>query len=267
MPKKSSPWLFLYYLVLLVLLYLPIVILFLFSVNDGIAFTFPMKGVTGHWYQDMLRNRELLEALRNSAIVALSSSAAASLIGAAAAIALMRFKLRGRSVFIAIAVLPLLVPFLILGVALLILFSSLNIERSLLTIAIAHTIVAFPYALLILMARLADFNPFIEEAAQDLGATYFYTLRKVIMPILAPTILAAWLVAFTVSFDEYVLASFLNGGSPTLPVYILGQMRFANRFPQVIALAVVVMVASLSLLLLAESLRRGGDRTEIVAAE
>jgi spermidine/putrescine transport system permease protein len=267
MSKKPSPWLFLYYLLLLVLLYLPIFVLFLFSVNNGIAFSFPMKGITAHWYQDMLRNRELLEALRNSAIVAIASSAAASILGSAAAIALMRFKLRGRSVFMAVAVLPLLVPFLILGVALLILFSSLNIERSLVTIAIAHTIVAFPYALLILMARLADFNPYIEEAAQDLGATYFYTLRKVLLPIIAPTILAAWLVAFTVSFDEFVLASFLNGGNATLPVYILGQMRFANRFPQVVALAVVVMVASLSLLLLAETLRRGGGKMQVSEAE
>jgi spermidine/putrescine transport system permease protein len=263
MGQKRSPWLFVYYIVLLVMLYLPIFVLFLFSVNDGIAFSFPMKGLTAHWYQDMLGNRELLAALRNSALVALGSSAAASLLGTAAAIALMRFKLRGRSVFMAVAVLPLLVPFLILGVALLILFSSLNIERSLLTIGIAHTIVAFPYALLILMARLADFNPYIEEAAQDLGATYFYTLRRVLLPILAPTILSAWLVAFTVSFDEYVLASFLNGGNATLPVYIIGQMRFANRFPQVIALAVSVMVISLSLLLIAEWLRRSSSHAPV----
>ena len=115
------------------------------------------------------------------------------------------------------------------------------------------------------MARMVGFDKHLEEAAQDLGATYLYTLWKVILPMIAPAILAAWLVAFTVSFDEFVLASFLIGARPTFPVYLFGQLRFANRFPQVVALAVLVMVGSLSLVLLAEWLRGKGSQAALTS--
>jgi spermidine/putrescine transport system permease protein len=207
----------------------------------------------------MLRNRELLEALRSSAVVALGSSFSATALGALAAIALLRFRFRGKALFLAVALMPLLVPFLILGVALLILFAALDVPRSLWTVAAAHTVVSLPYTLLVIMARLVGFDPHLEEAAQDLGASYAYTLRRITLPLIAPALLAAWLVAFTVSFDEFVLASFLIGRTPTLPVFLFGQLRFANRFPQVVALAVVVMILSLGLVVLAEWLQRLGS--------
>jgi len=252
-----------YYVLLLVLLYVPIGILFLFSVNDGVVLAFPLKGLTTHWYRDMLRNAALIEALRSSAIVAAASSVAATGLGASAAIALVRFKFRGKALFVAVALMPLLVPFLILGVALLILFAALDVQRSLWTVGVGHMIVSLPFTLLIVMSRMVGFDSNLEEAAQDLGASYAYTLRRVILPLIAPAMLAAWLVAFTVSFDEFVLASFLIGRSPTLPVYLFGQLRFANRFPQVVALAVVVMIASLGLVVLAEWLQRIGTRVSL----
>jgi len=262
-PNRRLTVLTIYYVVLLVLLYIPIGVLFLFSINDGVVLAFPLKELTTHWYRDMLQNAELMEAVRNSAVVAVGSSLVATALGASAAIALLRFKFRGKGLIVAVALLPLLVPFLILGVALLILFAALNIQRSLLTVGIAHTVVSLPYTLLIVMARLVGFDPNLEEAAQDLGASYAYTLRRVILPLIAPAMLAAWLVAFTVSFDEFVLASFLIGREPTLPVYLFGQLRFANRFPQVVALAVVVMLISLSLVVLAEWLQRIGSRVSL----
>jgi spermidine/putrescine transport system permease protein len=258
MVKSRISALPIYYLVLLVLLYIPIGVLFLFSVNDGVVLAFPLKGLTTHWYQDMFGNTELVRALGNSAVVAFNSSVLATALGTAAAIALVRFNFRGKGIFLAVALMPLLVPFLILGVALLILFSALDIERSLVTVAIAHTIISLPYTLLIMMSRLVGFDANLEEAARDLGATYPYILRRVIVPLIAPAMVAAWLVAFTVSFDEFVLASFLNGGKATLPVYIFGQLRFANRFPQVVALAVVVMMISIILFIVSERLQRIG---------
>ena len=261
--QSRAPFLSLYYIAILVLLYIPLGVLFLFSVNDGVTLAFPLQGLTIHWYQDMLGNGELLNALRNSAIVAFSSSFLATTLGTASSIALIRFNFRGRNLFLTIALMPLLVPFLILGVALLILFAALDVPRSLVTIVIGHTVVSLPYTLLILIARLVGFDAKLEEAAQDLGATYPYILRRVILPLLAPAILAAWMVAFTVSFDEFVLASFLNGGKTTLPVYILGQLRFANRFPQVVALAVLVMVMSITLFLIADWLQRLGTQASL----
>jgi spermidine/putrescine transport system permease protein len=120
-----------------------------------------------------------------------------------------------------------------------------------------------PYTLLIVMARLVGFPSNLEEAAEDLGASYAYTLRRVILPLIAPGMLAAWLVAFTVSFDEFVLTSFLIGRDPTLPVFIVGQLRFANRFPQVVALAVLVMLISLTLVLIAEWVQRAGSASSL----
>jgi len=255
--------LILYYLVLLVLLYIPIALLFLFSINNGLTFSFPLQGLTLHWYQDMLQNAALTNALVNSALVALLSSLAATTLGTSAAIALTRFKFKGKAIFLSVALMPLLVPLLIMGVALLLLFAALDVQRSLWSVGVAHTVISLPYTLLILMARLVGFDSHLEEAAQDLGAGYLYTLRRVVLPMISPAMLAAMLIAFTVSFDEFVLASFLIGREPTLPVFLYGQLRFANRFPQVVALAVLVMVASIGLVLLAERLRIAGTRAPV----
>ena len=258
MQVRRAPFFSAYYLALLFALYFPIGILFLFSLNNGVIFAFPLKGLTIHWYRDMLHNPQLIQAALNSLLVATGSSLAATALGTTAAVAVLRFQFKGKTPFIALALVPLLVPYIILGAALLILFAGLGIERSLWTVTIAHTIVSLPYVLLVIMARLVGFDKHLEEAAEDLGASYGYTMRRVILPLITPAILAAWLVAFTVSFDEFILASFLIGRRPTLPVYLLSQLRFANRFPQVVAITVLVMMASLSLVLLAQWLQRKG---------
>jgi spermidine/putrescine transport system permease protein len=260
---KRAPVLTTYYVLLLIALYIPIGILMLFSFNDSVIFAFPLTSLTPKWYVAMSGNAELLGALRNSVVVGLSSSLAATILGTLAAIGLTRFQFKGKTLFMAAAMLPLLIPFVIVGVALLIFFAGLQIDRSLLTIAIAHTLVSIPYTLLIVMARMVGFDKHLEEAAQDLGATYAYTLRRVILPLISSAVVAAWLVAYTVSFDEYVLASFLVGPAPTLPVYLFGQLRFAKKFPQVVALAIIVMIVSLSLVLLAEWLQRRGSEVTL----
>jgi spermidine/putrescine transport system permease protein len=153
----------------------------------------------------------------------------------------------------------LIVPFIVLGVALLLLFAAFDIDRSLWTVGIGHTVVALPYTLLIIVARLAGFDPNLEEAALDLGATYPTTLRRIVLPIITPAIISAWLVAFTVSFDEFALALFLAGPQPTFPVYLFSQLRFANRLPIMIALAVLLMIGTLTLVFIAERLRRAQE--------
>jgi len=109
---------------------------------------------------------------------------------------------------------------------------------------------------LIVVARLAGFDPYLEEAAMDLGADYPTTLRRIVLPIIAPAMVSAWLTAFTVSFDEFALALFLAGTEPTFPVYLFSQLRFANRLPIMIALAVLLMIGTLSLVIVAERIRR-----------
>ena len=135
-------------------------------------------------------------------------------------------------------------------------FSVLHVDRSLLTVGIAHTVVALPYTLLIIASRLAGFDASVEEAAMDLGADYPTTLRRIVLPLIFPAMVSAWLTAFTVSFDEFALALFLAGTQPTFPVYLFSQLRFANRLPIMIALAVLLMTGTLTLVFIGERFRR-----------
>lgn len=244
-----------YYFVLIALLYLPIVILFLFSINSNAAFALPLKGFSLVWYQQLSHNQPVLDSAGNSLMVAAGSSFAATILGAMVSILIMRYQFRWKGVLIALAVLPLVVPYIVLAVALLILFSALGIDRSLWTVGFAHTVVALPYTVLIISSRLAGFDASIEEAAMDLGASYLTTLRRVVIPMILPAALSAWLTAFTVSFDEFALALFLAGTKPTFPVYLFSQLRFANRLPVMIALAVLMMFGTLLMVFIAERVR------------
>jgi spermidine/putrescine transport system permease protein len=188
-------------------------------------------------------------------VVAAGSSLAATLLGTMVSILMMRYQFRGKGILVALAVLPLIVPYIVLGVALLLLFSALHIDRSLWTVGVAHTVVSLPYTLLIVGSRLAGFDANLEEAAMDLGADYPTTLRRIVLPMIFPAAVSAWLTAFTVSFDEFALALFLAGTQPTFPVYLFSQLRFANRLPIMIALAVLMMIGTLALVFAAERIR------------
>lgn len=254
--RRSSVVLGTYYFGLILLLYLPIALLFLFSVNSSASLSFPINQLTLEWYRQLFDADAVLRSARNSLIVALGSSLAATVLGTMVSILMLRYKFRGQNILVGLAVLPLIVPYVVLGVALLILFSALQIDRSLWTVGIAHTVVALPYTLLIIASRLAGFDPSVEEAAMDLGADYPTTLRRIVLPLIFPAMVSAWLTAFTVSFDEFALALFLSGTQPTFPVYLFSQLRFANRLPIMIALAVLLMIGTLTLVFIAERFRR-----------
>jgi spermidine/putrescine transport system permease protein len=189
-------------------------------------------------------------------LVGLGSAFLATILGTMVAIVVARYQFRGKTMLIALTVMPLIVPFVVLAVALLLLFAALDIDRSLWTIGLAHTVVSLPYVLLIVSTRLSGFDASMEEAAMDLGADYPTTLRRIVVPMLAPAVVAAFLTAFTVSFDEFALALFLAGPDPTFPVYLFGQLRFANRLPIMIALAMLLLIGTMSLAVAADRLRR-----------
>jgi spermidine/putrescine transport system permease protein len=227
-----------YFVALIILLYLPIAVLLLFSFNAGTSLSFPLQGLTTQWYERLLDSPEVLRAARNSLFVAAVSACAATMLGT---------------------------PVIVLAVALLVLFLAAGIDRNLWTVVIGHTVVALPFVLLIVAARLAGFDASLEEAAMDLGAPYRRVITRIILPLIAPAVISAWLVAFTVSLDEFALALFLAGNEPTFPVYLFSQLRFASRLPVMIALAVLLMAGTLLLVLLAEWIRRRG-RTSLSAS-
>lgn len=245
-----------YYAVLIALLYLPLAVLLLFSFTQGGGLSFPLGQLSLASYASVLSSDALISAARNSLLVAVGSSTAATAFGTMVAIVMLRYDFRGKGLLVALAILPLIVPFVVLGVALLVLFRALGIPLSLWTVGAAHAVVAIPFVLLIVAARLIGVDPRLEDAAMDLGASYPVTLMRVVLPIIAPALVSAWLTAFTVSFDEFALALFLAGPSPTFPVYLYSQLRFASRFPILIAMAVLLMIGTLALVLVAERIRR-----------
>lgn len=244
------------YAILLVLLYLPIVVLFVFSFNGRSVLTFPLRDLTFAWYGEVFADGALLSAARNSLIVGAGSATAATALGFAVSVVFSRMRSRVRAPLLGLAVLPLVVPFIVLGVSIFLLFSFLDVPRSLLTIAAGHSVIALPFATLILVSRMGGIDPALEDAAMDLGASYPTTLRRVVLPLLGPSLLSAWLTCFIVSFDEVAVALFLAGGDPTFPVFLYGQLRFAQRLPVLIAMAVMLMLATVTLTLVAFALAR-----------
>ena len=239
------------YAIMLGLLYFPIALLFLFSFNTNSVLSFPLGGFTIRWYGEVFADAALLEAARNSLIVGVLSATIATGLGFGVSLGFVRFRFRGRTGLLGLAALPLIVPFVVLGVALFLLFSFIDVPRSLMTIAAGHTVIALPFATLIILARVSGLDPQLEDAAMDLGATYPATLRRVILPIIGSTLVSAWLTCFIVSFDEVAIALFLAGGDPTFPVFLYGQLRFAQRLPVLIAMAVMLMIGTVTLTLIA----------------
>jgi len=259
--SRSGAWILrVFFAVVVVFLYAPIVILLIFSFNDASLPTFPLSGFTLHWYHEFLTNSELKGSLKTSAIVAALSSVGAVLLGILSAIALVRHRFRGTGPVSALLLSPLVIPYVVFGLALLLLFHTAGLQRSIWTVMIGHIVITLPYTILVLMPRLQQIDVSLEEAAYDLGASRFRAFRSVTFPLLLPAVVSAYLIAFTTSFDEYAVASFVVGTQQTFPIYLYSALRFPNNLPQVIAVAVVVISVSLLVVVGAEIGRRVAER-------
>jgi spermidine/putrescine transport system permease protein len=258
--KNGARLLRVFFAVVVVFLYAPIVILIIFSFNNSAVPSFPLSGFTLHWYREFLANSDLRGALETSAIVAALSSIGAVILGILASIALVRRRFRGKGPVSALLLSPLVIPYVVLGIALLLLFHTLGISRSILTVVIGHIVISLPYAILVLMPRLQQIDASLEEAAYDLGASRRRTFRSITFPLILPAVLSAYLIAFTTSFDEYAVASFVVGTRVTFPIYLYSALRFPDQLPQVIAVAVVVITVSLLVVIAAEIGRRVAER-------
>ena len=245
-----------FFAVVIVFLYAPIVILVIFSFNKASVPTFPLSGFTLHWYHEFLKNGDLQAALETSAIVAAISSVVAVALGVLASIGLSRSRFRGKGLVTTLVLVPLVVPLIVLGISLLLLFHVLGVQPSILTIMVGHVVISLPYTVLILMPRLQQIDSSLAEAAYDLGAGPLTTFRRVTLPLILPAVVSALLVAFTTSFDEYAVASFLAGPRITFPLYLYSALRFPSQLPQVIAVAVVVITLTVLVIVAAEVWRR-----------
>jgi len=257
--RSRSRLLFFYAALFMLFLYGPILLAPLFSFNDSTFATFPLKGLTFRHYAELATNTGLLQALRNSLIVATASAVIATAVSLPAAIALTRYKLPGGGAILTAMSAPLIIPSIVFGVALLIIFLRfLDLELSLWTIAASHVFICIPFAMTVLMSRLEGFDKSLEEASRDLGEGAWMTFLRVTLPLAASGIISSLLLCFVTSFDEFVLAFFLSGTEPTLPVYLFGQLRFPNKLPGMLALGSTILFVSGLIVILAELLRRRG---------
>lgn len=256
--KQGGGWLGAYVLAYLVFLYLPILLIPLFSFNNSIQAAFPLQGFTLEWYATLFGNSALSGALGNSFVIGATAATGATLCG----ITVSYMDLYGRSplaaTISAIARLPILIPGVIVGISLLILVNLIGFGPSRTAIVLGHILVALPTTVVIMKSRFAAIPKTIREAALDLGASDWTTFRRVMLPLSLPAIVSAFMLAFLTSFDEFIVAFFLAGTEPTLPLYIWSQLRFPKSLPTVMALGTTILAVSFVIAAIAEILRHRG---------
>ena len=257
--QKRLDILTVYGLGFVVFLYGPLLLMAVFSFNDSIFAIFPLKGFTFKGYQAMANSPALLHALGNSLKVGIIVSVVSTLFGLLAAMAVTRYRMPGSAPIMGSIMLPLVIPAIILGIGLLIVLRKvLGIELSLWTVGAGHVLLCIPFSMLTLVSRLEGFDKSLEEASSDLGERPLMTFWRVTLPLALPGIVSSLLLAFTVSFDEIVLAVFLSGTEATLPVYLWGALRFPNQLPGLLALGTTILVVSTIIVVTSELVRRRG---------
>jgi spermidine/putrescine transport system permease protein len=233
--------------VIYIFLFAPIVLLIMLSFNKNRYGTFPITGWTLHWFTGIASNPDLQSAIKTSLRVALEVTLISTVVGTAAAFSLVRSRLPFRGAFRIAFILPIMIPGVLIGVSLLtFLRQGLGIPLSIETVIIGQSVYTTPFVLLIVASRLEGFDRSLERAASDLGANWLRTFRYVVLPLIAPAVLAGALFAFTLSLDEFVITFFIIGPEVTLPIYIYTQIKFGIT-PAINAVATLLIITSLTI--------------------
>ncbi len=268
-PGRSGAWwvergLALWTALVLGFLYLPIAVLIGYSFNQS-RLNITWEGFTWRWYGELLSNKPLIDSFKNSLIVAGASTVLAVLIGTTGAWLLHRHRYRFARAIQALVCVPMVMPEIVMGISLLVLFALAQVDLGHATLILAHTTFCFPFVLVAVQARLQGLDPALEEAALDLGATPWRAFWLVILPCLRPAVVAGTLMAFTLSMDELIISLFTAGpGSRTLPMQVYGMAKVGLN-PMLNALSAIFVVTTVAFVLFTEHLRRmaarGADTT------
>jgi spermidine/putrescine transport system permease protein len=252
---KLPRWLIGFTALVYFFLHLPLAVLVLFSFNDS-KYGVSWVGFTLGWYRRLLEREDILNGLQASLIVGALATVSSALFGTLIALAVARHRFRGRTALEAFLYLPLVTPEIVVGISLLILFVLLGIPLGLTTITIAHIAFCISFVVVVVLARLHGMDRNLEEAAMTLGADEITTFWRITVPLLWPGIVSGALLAFTMSFDDFVITSFVSGtGSSTLPIVVYGMVR-KNIEPSINAISTVILVVTAGLLYLADRLAR-----------
>ena len=256
--NKRINWLYVYLAIYLIFLYLPMFLLPMFAFNDSTTIAFPLKGFTFKWFTLLPEIDAMIQSVYNSLIIAISTSIIATTLGMCAARAWARYQFPGKSGIIGLIMIPLVLPEIVVAVSLLVVLLNFGVTLNLWTIVLGHVLIATPFCTAILTSAFLNLDESLEEASLDLGETRFTTFRLVVLPLVTPGIIASLIIAFMISLDEFIIAFFLTGTEPTLPVYLYSQLRFPAKLPIVMSLGTILLMLSLILVTTAEYFRRRG---------
>ncbi|AKO51232.1 spermidine/putrescine ABC transporter permease [Marinobacter psychrophilus] len=245
-------WLPRTYLALIyLLLYIPIAVLVVFSFNDSRT-GYSWGGLSLRWYESLFSNYAMMKALGNSLFLALTAATVSTLIGALTALALHRYRFRGKKALKGMLFVVMMSPEIVLAISLLGLFLLAGIQLGYVSLLLAHVTFCLPFVVITVMARLSGFDERLPEAARDLGASDFTMTRTVLIPAIMPALMAGWLLGFTLSMDDVVVSTFVSGPSyEILPLRIYSMVRVGLK-PEVNALGTLLLVFSLVMLLLSQ---------------
>lgn len=237
-------------------MYLPILVIIVFSFSEGRVLSLPIKGWTLDWYHEAIMDERLQAGLFNSLRVAVAATSIAAILGTLAALAVQRYRFFGREAFRAAVILPIILPGIITGVAMLSFFATLDLPLGLFTVILGHATFGFPVVFNTVAARISRLPRSLEEAAADLGAPPWQAFWKVVFPGIRSALISGTLLAFTLSFDEIIVTIFLTGQENTLPMEIWARLRFGMT-PIINATVSLILLSSVGLVLLSQKFALG----------
>lgn len=255
----NKPLKFSYLSFIYIFLYLPVIVLVIYSFNNA-RFSAVWHGATWKWYIDLFHDAALLTITRNSIVVATFAATVASIIGALGAVALFRYRFLGKKLMNGLIFVLIIVPDLVFGISLLILYAMAKIPLGFLSLLIAHITFCIPFVVVTILSSLYGTNKKIFEAARDLGASDLVIFVRIILPLIFPAVVAGWLLSFTLSLDDVIISFFVTGPSfQILPLYIFSQVHIGLT-PEINALCSLIFVFTVFLVLLSQLLLRNHFR-------
>jgi spermidine/putrescine transport system permease protein len=263
--KKKGIFSKLYAFFMYMFLYIPIIVLVVFSFNDS-KLNAVWTGFSLKWYKSLAHNAGILEAMKNSLLIAVASTILSVMIGTLAAVGMYRYNFKGKSLVDGMLYIPLVIPEIVMGIALLAFFSMAKFSMGIGTLILAHVTFSVSYVVAVVRARLDGFDKSVEEAAADLGATPMQTFFAVTLPIIAPGVIAGGLLAFTLSLDDMIISFFVAGpNSMTLPLKVFSMVKFGVT-PEINALSTIIMLFTLIIVGFALILRKANINMKKVGA-
>ncbi len=247
--RSRISWLHVYVTLLLLFLFAPLVLVVLFSFNKTASLTFPFHPFSLRWYRDVVSSSDLESSTLNSLRVAGTTAAVVVIVGTLAAVGMTRFRFRGKGVLQALFITPAALPGLFIGIALVTFFVQLGVQLSLWTVTVGHVLYTLPYFYLVANARFARFDPLLEESARDLGAGPWSAFRRVVLPLVAPALIAGAMIVVALSWDEVLITFFTIGNQSTLPLLIFSKTRHSVD-PSVNAISTFLLAGSLTFIFL-----------------